>query len=98
VAPDIFVLQGVSKGERQTYKLWVEGQSPSVIFEITSRGPHLEDLGTKRALYAMLGMHEYFLYDPLGAYLRPPLQGYQLRQGEYERVLPGDKINLSFRG
>ena len=94
VAPDIFVVQGVSKGERLTYKLWEEGQPPPVIFEITSRGSRLEDLGTKRALYAMLGVQEYFLYDPLGEYLRPPLQGYQLQQGEYERVLPGDQGQL----
>jgi Uma2 family endonuclease len=94
VAPDIFVVQGVSKGERRTYKLWEEGQPPTVIFEITSRGSRLEDLGTKRALYAMLGVREYYLYDPLGEYLRPPLQGYRLQQGEYERVLPGDQGQL----
>ena len=68
--------------------------TPTVIFEITSRGSRLEDLGTKRALYAMLGIQEYFLYDPLGEYLRPPLQGYRLQQGEYERVLPGDQGQL----
>jgi Uma2 family endonuclease len=94
VAPDIFVVQGVAKGERRTYKLWEEGQPPTVIFEITSRGSRLEDLGTKRALYAMLGVREYFLYDPLGEYLQPPLQGYRLQQGEYERLLPGDEGQL----
>ena len=30
VAPDVFVVQGVAKGERRTYKLWEEGQPPSV--------------------------------------------------------------------
>jgi Uma2 family endonuclease len=94
VAPDVFVVQGVAKGERRTYKLWEEGQSPTVVFEITSRGSRLEDLGTKRALYAMLGVQEYFLYDPLGEYLRPPLQGYRLQQGEYERMLPRDQGQL----
>jgi len=94
VAPDIFVVQGLSKGERRTYKLWEEGQQPTVIFEITSRGSRLEDLGTKRALYAMLGVRAYFLYDPLGEYLRPLLQGYRLQQGEYERVLPGEQGHL----
>jgi Uma2 family endonuclease len=88
VAPDVFVVQGVAKGERRTYRLWEEGQPPSVVFEITSRGTRLEDLGTKRAVYAMLGVQEYFLYDPLGEYLRPPLQGYRLQEGEYQRILP----------
>jgi acyl-CoA reductase-like NAD-dependent aldehyde dehydrogenase len=34
------------------------------------------------------------LYDPLGDYLRPQLQGYRLLQGEYERVPPGDQGQL----
>jgi Uma2 family endonuclease len=89
VAPDVFVVQGVAKHERRTYKLWEEGQPPTVVFEITSRGSRLEDLGTKRAIYAMLGVREYLLYDPLGEYLRPPLQGYRLQEGEYQRLPPG---------
>src|SRR5438034_7641989 len=94
VAPDVFVVQGVAKGERRTYKLWEEGQPPTVVFEITSRGSRLEDLGTKRALYAMLGVREYFLYDPLGEYLRPPLQGYRLQEGEYQRLPSGGEGEL----
>jgi Uma2 family endonuclease len=94
VAPDVFVVQGVAKGERRTYRLWDEGQAPAVVFEITSRGSRLEDLGTKRAIYAMLGVREYFLYDPLGEYLRPSLQGYRLQEGEYQRVPPGAEGRL----
>lgn len=88
VAPDVFVVKGVPKRERRIYKLWDEGVPPAVVFEITSRGTRLEDLGTKRALYAMLGVTEYFLYDPLGEYLKPSLQGYQLVGEEYQRVRP----------
>jgi Uma2 family endonuclease len=88
LAPDVVVVQGVIKQERRTYKLWEEGQPPAVVFEITSRGTRLEDLGTKRVVYAMLGVREYFLYDPLGEYLQRPLQGYQLQQGEYQRMPP----------
>jgi Uma2 family endonuclease len=86
VTPDVFVVQGVAKHERRIYKVWEEGQPPAVVFEITSHSTRLEDLGTKRALYAMLGVQEYFLYDPLGEYLRPPLQGYRLQEGEYQRM------------
>src|SRR5262245_51565374 len=95
VAPDVFVVQGVAKGERRTYRLWEEGKTPAVVFEITSRGTRLEDLGTKRAVYAMLGVREYFLYDPLGEYLRPPLQGYRLHEGEYQRLLPAGEEGLT---
>jgi Uma2 family endonuclease len=95
VAPDVFVVQGVAKEERRTYRLWEEGQPPTVVFEITSRGTRLEDLGTKRALYAMLGVQEYFVYDPLGEYLRPPLQGYRLQEGEYQRMSPAGEGRLA---
>jgi len=95
VAPDVFVVQGVAKAERRIYKLWEEGQPPAVVFEITSRGTRLEDLGTKRAVYAMLGVREYFVYDPLGEYLQPPLQGYRLHEGEYQRMSPTSEEGLT---
>jgi Uma2 family endonuclease len=95
VAPNVFMVQGVDKHERRTYRLWEEGQPPAVVFEITSRGTRLEDLGTKRAVYAMLGVLEYFVYDPLGEYLRPPLQGYRLHEGEYQRMPPAGEAGLT---
>jgi Uma2 family endonuclease len=83
VSPDVFVVKGVPKGLRRTYKLWEEKQAPVVVFEISSRSTHIEDKGNKRALYAMLGVREYFLFDPLSEYLLPPLQGFRLLGEEY---------------
>ncbi len=88
VAPDVFVVKGVRKGDRRIYKLWEEGKAPNVVIEMTSRGTRLEDLGTKRVLYAWLGVREYFLYDPWGEYLDPPLQGYRLGERDYEWIDP----------
>ena len=42
-----------------------------------------EDIRTKRRRYAEWGVEEYFLYDPRGEYLSPPLQGFALREGAY---------------
>jgi Uma2 family endonuclease len=95
VAPDVFMVRGVPKHDRRIYKLWEEGPPPAVVIEITSRSSRLEDQGTKRALYAMLGVEEYFLYDPLHEYLQPPLQGYRLQQGEYQRVQPNQAGKLT---
>ena len=83
VSPDVFVVKGVPKGLRRTYKLWEEQQPPVVVFEMTSRSTRLEDKGNKRALYAMLGVREYFMFDPLAEYLKPPLQGFRLLGEEY---------------
>lgn len=91
IAPDVFVVKGVPKKDRRIYKLWEEGKAPDVVLEVTSRGTRLEDQGTKRALYAWLGVKEYFLYDPLGEYLDPPLQGYRLGEREYEWIEPSDQ-------
>ena len=86
VSPDVFVVKGVAKDQRRVYKLWVEGRPPAVVIEISSRSTRLQDLGTKRALYAMLGVEEYFLFDPLAEYLNPQLQGFRLSGGDYARL------------
>ena len=83
VSPDVFVIKGVPSRLRRTYKLWEEKQAPCAVFEISSPATRLEDKGNKRALYAMLGVREYFLFDPLEEYLKPPLQGFQLLGEDY---------------
>ena len=87
VAPDVFVVKGVSKGDRRTYKLWEEDdKGPQVVFEVTSRSTRKEDLGPKKGTYEMLGVREYFLFDPLGEYLEPPLVGCWLEEDGYRRA------------
>jgi Uma2 family endonuclease len=86
--PDVFVVKGIGKHMRRTYKLWEEQIAPCVIFEITSRGTRREDFGTKRSLYQRLGVQEYFLFDPMAEYLRPPLQGFTLVAGSYQPLTP----------
>ncbi|MBI4675427.1 MAG: Uma2 family endonuclease [Chloroflexi bacterium] len=101
VAPDVFVALGVPNRARRTYKVWEEGQVPAVIFEITSESTRREDVRSKRSLYEELGVHEYFLFDPLGEYLKPALKKYQLREGSYVSVdgenLASQMLGLEFR-
>jgi Uma2 family endonuclease len=88
VSPDVFIVKGVPKGLRRIYKLWEEGHSPVAVFEITSRSTRREDKNTKPALYAMMGVREYFMFDPLSEYLKPPLQGFRLVGEEYVSIEP----------
>jgi len=88
VSPDVFVVKGVPKKERRTYKLWEELKPPVAVFEITSRSTRLEDKGTKRELFAMLRVREYFLFDPLSEYLKPSLQGFRLAGDEFIQIKP----------
>lgn len=95
IVPDVFVVKGVARHLRRTYKLWEEHLAPCVVFEITSRSSRLEDLGTKRALYEMLGVQEYFLFDPLEEYLSPRLQGFRLLREYYQpmRLSPEETLH-----
>lgn len=43
VAPDEMVIFEVEPGGRDNYKIWEEGQVPSVIFEMTSAGTRQQD-------------------------------------------------------
>ncbi len=89
VSPDVFVIFGVSKRQRRSYKTWQEGgKLPSFILEITSRTTRKQDETEKPALYAQLGVQEYFQYDPTGDYLNPQLKGYRLQRGGYEAITP----------
>ncbi len=90
VSPDVFIVKGVEKKLRRIYKQWEEQQPPSFALELTSQSSKLQDLGTKRALYAMLGVRYYFIYAPLEEYLTPPLQGYVLTGNEYELLTPSE--------
>jgi len=87
VAPDCFVVFGVEHRRRRIYKIWEEGQVPDVVFEVTSSSTRREDMVDKMALYARLGVKEYFLYDPTSDYLPQPLMGYWLNaEGVYQPI------------
>jgi Uma2 family endonuclease len=85
VAPDVLLVQGVKKSDRDVYLLWEE-KVPALIFEITSRKTRSEDTGKKKSLYEQLGVAELVLFDPYGDYLEPRLQGYRLEQGRYRKL------------
>jgi Uma2 family endonuclease len=87
-SPDCMVILGVGNHERRSFKAWVEGAIPSVIFEFASDETFREDLCAKRMLYQRLGVAEYFLFDPLGECLDPRLQGFHLERGEYIELEP----------
>lgn len=81
VSPDVFVVRGVAKHERRVYKFWEE-PAPNVVLEISSRKTRKEDFGKKKDLYAWLGVHEYFVYDP-EVRLRAPLRVFRLHGSEF---------------
>ncbi|HTG31536.1 MAG TPA: Uma2 family endonuclease [Thermoanaerobaculia bacterium] len=88
VAPDVFLVKGVEKRPRRTYKLWEEGRVPSLVIELTSDSTRDEDLSKKKICYERLGVEEYFLHDPYQDYLDSALQGFRLTNDRYQRIEP----------
>ncbi|MBT9315555.1 Uma2 family endonuclease [Leptothoe spongobia] len=97
VAPDVMVIFGVEPGGRDNYKIWEEGEVPSVVFEMTSQGTRSKDEVFKKTLYAQLGVKEYWLFDPKNEWLEPALQGYRLRGEDYEPIKDGISEPLKLR-
>lgn len=95
-SPDIFVARGVRDrplAERASFRMWEEGVSPTLIIELTSSSTRRVDTVQKLRQYAKLGVAEYYLFDPLGEFLKPPLQGHHLdAPGHYTR-LPGEELD-----
>src|SRR4051812_8090212 len=90
VSPDDFVAFGVPKEPpRDYYLLWQEAKGPDVVIEITSKTTRREDQTKKLALYRdLLKVPEYFQFDPTEDYLKPPMQGHRLVDGEYVSIAP----------
>jgi Uma2 family endonuclease len=85
ISPDVFVVFGVEKKKRRSYKVWEEGGNvPGFVLEITSKTTQEEDEAEKPFKYERMGVLEYFQYDPTGDYMSPPLKGSRLLNEQYE--------------
>ena len=94
VSPDVYVVKGVEKRRRRVYKVWEEKKSPCVVIEVSSKGTRREDLVTKFRLYRdVLGVKEYYIYDPLREYLPGRMKAWELKRGDYvEQPIEGDRV------
>ena len=87
VSPDCYVAFGVDVEamlEENSYIIWRVGKPPDFVLEIASESAgHYDETG-KRALYAVIGVGEYWRYDATGGHFyQRPLVGEQLVNGEY---------------
>ncbi|WP_337176783.1 Uma2 family endonuclease [Paludisphaera sp.] len=77
MAPDAMVVFGRPKGDRRSYREWVEdGVVPQVVFEVASHTNTPNEMAEKRRRYDARGVEEYYFYDPesgkLEGWLRRP--------------------------
>ena len=91
VCPDVMVIRGVDReNDWNTYKTWeVGGKGPDLVIEVSSKSTRRDDLRNKFLVYRdELKVREYVVFDPLGEYLKPPLQGYRLEGEDYFEIDP----------
>ena len=84
VAPDVFVVFGVeSRHKRDSWIVWREGKAPDIVMELASGSTWRRDMREKRDIYAMMGVTEYWRFDPTSSYFSPPLIGERLGDSGY---------------
>ena len=87
VAPDLFVVLEVTKGDRQSYRTWDEGGIvPALVVEVASGSTSGQDATGKRATYEQMGVREYWRFDPTGKWIAQGLVGWRLADSGYKRV------------
>ena len=65
MAPDAMVVFGRPRGDRRSYREWVEdGVVPQVVFEVASYTNTPTEMAEKRRRYDARGVEEYYFYDP----------------------------------
>jgi Uma2 family endonuclease len=65
VAPEVLVAFGRPKGDRGSYRQWVEGGiAPQVVFEVLSPNNRVPEMLRKFRFYERYGVLEYYVYDP----------------------------------
>jgi hypothetical protein len=97
VAPDVMVIFNVEPGGRDNYKIWEEGQVPSVVFEVTSPGTRLQDDVDKKSLYENIGVTEYWQFDPRGEWIPEKLRGYRLQGDNYFPITDAQCLPLQLQ-
>jgi len=94
LAPAIAVIKGVERQQVRSWRIGKMGPAPQVVFEIASAENWKKDLEEKPQQYGLMGVKEYFAYDPnerslLSKETSRRLWGWQLDKGSGQmRTMP----------
>ena len=100
VAPDVLVVIGADGNHpRYSWLIWEEGgKVPDFVMEVAGESTWVRDATEKRAIYAALGVLEYWRFDPTGEFFSPALIGERLVDGEYRSLGVGEDESGILRG
>jgi Uma2 family endonuclease len=87
-APDVFVVPGVGRRGRRSFRSWEDnGAVPAVPFEMASKKTWRAALGKVKNNYEAQGVKEYFIFDPTREYLKAPIVAFRLgADGRYQQL------------
>ncbi|MDE2786013.1 MAG: Uma2 family endonuclease [Chloroflexota bacterium] len=87
IAPDVYLAFGVDAAAirpRKIYLPWEVGKPPDWAMEIASESTASADVNRKPAIYAAIGVREFWHFDPTGGrYYGQPIWGGELADGSY---------------
>ncbi len=90
VAPDVYLAFGVDAEAirpRKIYLPWEVGKVPDWALEVASESTARQDVNRKPAVYARIGVPEYWRFDPTGGrYYPEPLYGGRLVNELYQPI------------
>ena len=90
VAPDVYLAFGVEAETirpRKLYLPWEVGKPPDWVLEAASESTARVDVDRKPAVYAQIGVPEFWRFDPTGGdYYGAPLLGERLVAGAYQPI------------
>ena len=92
IAPDVFVIKGLRRPHKGSYRVWEGNGRLAVVFEFLSPSSRDYDLQEKYLIYQdYLRVPEYFVFDPRPEADRefpssPRLLGFRLVDGRYEPI------------
>ena len=81
LVPDLFVVRGLAALPETSYRVWAAGRPPGFVLEVSSPASAERDRGVKRALYASIGVTEYWRFNPVGALEGASRPGQRLEGG-----------------
>lgn len=98
ITPDIEIFPVVLTEEEQAHlNSWQMSEpnrpAPTVVFEISSTGTWQEDVGRKIGEYQILGVREYFAFDPQGNWRNTTtrLRGWRYTSGLIQEIQPDSR-------
>ena len=71
LTPNLFVVRGLEALPERSYKIWEVGRPPTFVLDLDSPSTHERDRDEKQALYASMGVKEYWRFAPTG-FLKDP--------------------------